>query len=303
MHDFRLVADDEVRLPAIAGQQAFQLGPWNTGEDGGVGDLVAVQVQNGQHHAIADGVEKFVGMPGRGQWPRFRLAVPDHTGGDEIRVVEYGAEGMGERIAQLAALVDRSGHIGGAMTWNAAGKRELLEQALHATGVARDRRIEFAVTALEPGVGHQRRSPVAGADQGNHVQIALDDDPVQVRVDEVEARGSTPMSQKPGLHVLERQGLGEQRIIEQINLSDTEVIGRAPPCVYALQLHVRQRTLTGFQLAHWAAGLSRHGEFLGFDGERGDRSRNHSDAESLVKTSILETDMLVVLYVCAFCTA
>ena len=36
----------------------------------------------------------------------------DHAGDDQIGIVERGAEGVGERVAELASLVDRSGRLG-----------------------------------------------------------------------------------------------------------------------------------------------------------------------------------------------
>ena len=64
---------DEVRLPAAALEEALDLLVGDTGEDGGVADLVAVQVQDGQHGAIGDGVEELVGLPRGGQGGRSRL--------------------------------------------------------------------------------------------------------------------------------------------------------------------------------------------------------------------------------------
>src|SRR3984957_3929511 len=100
------------------------------------------------------------------------------------------------------------------MAGNAAWKRELLEQPLHASRVARYRGIELSVAALQPGVGHQRGAAVPRPDDGNHVQIALDDDAVQVRVKEIQPGRGAPMSQQAWLHMLECEGLGEQRIVE-----------------------------------------------------------------------------------------
>ena len=137
VHELRVVAHHEVRLPAVAGQQALELAARNARQDGRIRDLVTVQVEDRQHRAVADRVEKLVRMPGGRQRPRLGLAVADDTGDDEIGIVERRAEGMRQGIAQLAALVDRARDIGRAVARDAAGKGELLEQALHARGVAR----------------------------------------------------------------------------------------------------------------------------------------------------------------------
>src|SRR5271155_601056 len=103
-------------------------------------------------------------MPGGRQRAGLGLAVTDHAGDDEIRIVERRAEGVRERVPELAALVDRAGHIRSTVARDTTRKGELLEQALHARTVARYSGVELAVAALQPGVGHQRGTAMAGAD-------------------------------------------------------------------------------------------------------------------------------------------
>jgi len=62
-----------------------------------------------------------------GQWARLRLAVINHTGDDQIGIVEYRSEGMAEGVAQLAAFVNRAGIFRRRVAGNASGKRELQE--------------------------------------------------------------------------------------------------------------------------------------------------------------------------------
>jgi hypothetical protein len=57
-------------------------------EDGRIGDLVAVEVEDRQHGAVADRIDELVGMPGGGERPGLRLAVADHARDDELGVVE-----------------------------------------------------------------------------------------------------------------------------------------------------------------------------------------------------------------------
>ena len=65
---------------AVPGQQRGQLVVADPGEHGRVGDLVAVEVQDRQHRAVAGRVEELVGVPGGGQRPGLRLAVADDAG-------------------------------------------------------------------------------------------------------------------------------------------------------------------------------------------------------------------------------
>ena len=131
----RVVAGDVDRLVAVAAQQGVELGLGDPGQHGRVGDLVAVEVQDRQDRAVVDRVEELVGVPGRGQRPGLRLAVADHAGDQQIRVVEGGAVGVGEGVAELAALVDRARCLRRDMAGHAAGEGELPEQPGHARRV------------------------------------------------------------------------------------------------------------------------------------------------------------------------
>jgi hypothetical protein len=64
-------------------------------------------VQDRQDGAILDGVEKVDRLPTAFERTRLRLAVADHTGDDQIGVVERGAEGVHDRVSQFAAFVHR----------------------------------------------------------------------------------------------------------------------------------------------------------------------------------------------------
>ena len=108
MHQFGLVTFDEIRRPAVATEQLVQFFMGDAGEDGRIGDLVAVEVQDRQHGSVGGWIEELVGVPGRGQRARLRLAIADDAGHDEIGIIEHCPKGMAERIAQLAPLVDRT---------------------------------------------------------------------------------------------------------------------------------------------------------------------------------------------------
>ena len=69
-------------------------------------------------------------MPRRGQWPGFRFTITHDAGDDEIGIIKHRAEGMTERITQLATFMNGARRFRGNMTRDAAGKGELLEQLL-----------------------------------------------------------------------------------------------------------------------------------------------------------------------------
>jgi hypothetical protein len=47
--------------------------------NGGSGDFVAIQVQDGKHRAVADGIQKFIGMPTRCRGASFRFTIADYA--------------------------------------------------------------------------------------------------------------------------------------------------------------------------------------------------------------------------------
>jgi hypothetical protein len=96
MHPLGLVALDEIGRPATAEQKLLQLLGLDARQDGGVGDLIAIEVQYRQHHPIGGWIEELIGVPGRGERPGFRLAIADHAGDDEIGIVEHRTERMAQ---------------------------------------------------------------------------------------------------------------------------------------------------------------------------------------------------------------
>lgn len=73
-------------------------------EHGGVGDLVAVEMQDRQHRAVMRGIQKLVRMPGRRERPGFGFAVTDDAGDNQVGIVERGAIGMDQRVAEARRL-------------------------------------------------------------------------------------------------------------------------------------------------------------------------------------------------------
>jgi hypothetical protein len=76
-------------------------------------------------------------------------------------------------------------------------------------GVRADLRVNLAVAALEVGAGDDRRPAVAWSADEDGVQVASADDPIKVRVDQIEARGGAPVAEQPGLHVLDPERLAQ----------------------------------------------------------------------------------------------
>src|SRR5262249_43338212 len=79
--------------------------------EAGVGDLVAVEVEDRQDAAVAGRVDELVAVPAGRQRPRLGLAVANHAGDDQVGVVERRPERVAEGVAQLAALVEAAGRL------------------------------------------------------------------------------------------------------------------------------------------------------------------------------------------------
>ncbi len=186
-------------------------------------------------------------MPGRGQRPGLGLAVADDARDDQFRIVEGGAERMAERVAELAAFVQRTGTLRRGMAGNAARERELAEQRAHAVLVLGDLGIGLRPGPLQPGVGDHGRPAMAGAADVDHVHVLAADDAVEVGVDEVLARRRSPVAEDHALDVGGHQRTLQQRVVAQVHLPDGQVVGGTPIGVDAAQLLRRQRL---FQQAH-----------------------------------------------------
>ena len=224
----RIVPFDEVRLPSAASQQLRELAAWNPREHGWVRDLVAVQVQDRQHRAVGRRIEKLVRVPRGGQRAGFGFTVADHAGRDQIGIVEDRAEGVAQRVSQLPAFVNAAGRFRRHVTGDAAGERELAEERREPGAISRDLRIHLGVGAFEVDVGDHRRTAVARSRQIDHVEIPRGDDAVQVRVDEVLPGCRAPVAEQARLDVRRLQRLQQQRVVEQVNLADGQVVGGAP---------------------------------------------------------------------------
>src|SRR3984893_12971603 len=128
-------------------------------------------MQNREHGTVGARVQELVGMPRRRERPGFRFAIADHASDEQIRVVEYGAERVAERVPELAALMDRPWTLRGRMARNPARKRELRKELLEPSLIAADVRINLAVSPFEVRVAHHRRTAVAGTGDVDHGKV------------------------------------------------------------------------------------------------------------------------------------
>ena len=237
---------DEVRRVAVSDEQRLQLLVADAREDRRVGDLVAVQVQDRQHRAVADRVEELVRVPCGGQRSGLRLAVADHAGDDQIGVVERHAVRVGEAVPEFPAFVNRAGRLGRDVAADVAGERELLEELPHAFNVLALVRVDLRVRAFEVGRPEHAGRPVSRSGHEHHVEVVPVDHAVQVHPGERERGARTPMAEQPLLDVLRTQRFAQQRIVLEIDHPDRQVVARAPVRVEQVKFLCGQLCVRGF---------------------------------------------------------
>src|SRR3569623_3314 len=148
------------------------------------------------------------------------------------------------------------------MARDAAGKRKLTKQTLDALHILRDGRIELAVGALQIGIRDNSRSTMARAGHEQDVQIALFDETVEVRVNEIQSGYRSPVTKKPRFNMLDSKWNLQQRIVEQVDLTDGKIVGCPPPCIDETKLVVRQRCIRH----HVTSGTRTGGKDLSLSG-------------------------------------
>ena len=79
---------------------------------------------------------------------------------------------------------------------------------------------------------------MAGAGDEDDVGVAVADDPVEVKVEQVEPWRGAPVSEQSGFDVLGLQRFGQQGIVQQVDLAYGEVIGGPPVGIEAGQFIV-----------------------------------------------------------------
>ena len=144
------------------------------------------------------------------------------------------------------------------MAADPTGEGELPEQLAHTLLILAHVGIDFAVGALQIGLGHHGAAAVSGSADIDHVQVVLGDHSVQVGVDESLSRHRAPVAHRRGLHIGGTQGLPEQGIVLQIELPRRQVIG-GPPVGVDFAQHVRSE---GTLLRHAGRGLNDYLRFF-----------------------------------------
>src|SRR6266566_5455109 len=143
-------------------------------------------MQNGQDGPITHRVQEVDALPGAFKWSRLGFPISNHSRDDHIGIVESGAKGVGQDIAQLASFVNgaRRGHAD--VAGDPSRGRELAKQATYPLFVLGDFRIDLRVGPFQVYIGEDRRSTVSWPCQVDHIDILILDESIQMDVNEAE---------------------------------------------------------------------------------------------------------------------
>ena len=240
VHTGQIGALDLDDLVPVALEQLAQILGILSGQHGGSGDLVSVQMQDGQHRPVAFRVQERDSLPRPLQRTGLGLAVAHHSQADQVGVVVGSAERVRQDIAEFATLVDRARRGDADVTGDAARRAEPATQGPHPGSVLRGVGVGLRPRAFQPGRRSQRGAPMARTCEVHDVQIPLPDQPRHVRIDERQTGRRAPMPQQPGLDVVAAQRLSQQHVVLQVDLRHRQEHVGAPPGVDAGELVVGQ---------------------------------------------------------------
>ena len=97
--------------------------------------------------------------------------------------------------------MDRAGALRRRVAWDSARERELEKQFLQTGLIPTDLGVDFAVAALEIGIGQNGRRAMSRAADIDHVEVVFLDDTIQMHIDEILPRRGAPMTEQHVLHI------------------------------------------------------------------------------------------------------
>ena len=221
--------DEDVRLVAVTPHECIEFCVADSRQHRWIGDLVTVQVKDRQNHPVGRRVQELVGVPAGGERSGLGLAVTDNGCDEKMRIVECRPIRVGQRVAEFATLVDGARCLRRDVRGDSARKGELLEQSCDTGIVQRNIRVSLGVGAFQEACSDQRRAAMAGADDIHRGLLSGADHSVEMSVQKIQSRRRAPMTDQSVFDVVAVQRLAQERILQQVDLADTQVVARSPP--------------------------------------------------------------------------
>src|SRR5277367_2449744 len=132
MHLERVIPFDEIGLVAMALKELGEIVVAMSSPNSGSGNLVAVEMENGQHRAIAGRIDEINALPTAGEGAGFGFPVSHDRSHQQVGIVHHSAKSVQKDVTKFSALMDRSWRRDADVARHAAGCRELSEKSQHA---------------------------------------------------------------------------------------------------------------------------------------------------------------------------
>ncbi len=264
---------DPGHIVAVAGEEGGHPGPVEAAQHRRIRNLVLIEVQDRQHRTVTGRVEEPDAFPASLQRPGLGFTITDHCRDQQVRVVERGAEGVHQSVAEFAALVDRPWRRDGDVARYPPGGGELPDQPGQARQVPRHLWVDLRIGAFQIGVGDQRRAAVPRPGHVQHILPSHPYQPVQLGIHQVQRRGRTPVTQQPRLDLPWLQCLAQQWIGTQIDLRHRQIICGLPVPYQPAEGHlvqIRNTSIRGCANSHPPSFLQ-HGTLRPAGGSSGCR--------------------------------
>src|SRR6516164_4838325 len=180
MHAGRIAPFYKIRRVTVADEQRFQLFMTNAGQQRRGINLVAIEVQDGQHGPICDRVEELVAVPARGQRPRLCFAITHHHERYQVWSFVDSPVSVRGAVAQFTSLMDASGRFRRGVATDSPGERELFKEPLHPGQVLALVRVDFGIRSLEIRLGKHSWRTVTRPGDENRVQVIFVNQPIKM---------------------------------------------------------------------------------------------------------------------------
>src|SRR5579864_1018007 len=267
MHAVDIGALHKIGSPAVAAEEILNFLVRNARQQGRIVDLIAIQMEDREHSAIARRIQELVGVPGSRERTGFRLAIAHDCRNNQLWIVKGRATGMREDVAEFSAFVNRSRSFRRAVTPDSAGEGKFMEELPQAVFVKTLLGIDLGVRPLQVSGAKHAGSAMSRASKKNHIEIVFLDQAVQMDIDKRKSGARSPMAEQTILDVLRLQRLGEQRVFAKVDHSQTEIVAGSPVDFRLAQFFCTQRFIfdgrpgrsvrAEFEDFGWAAGFDR----------------------------------------------
>src|SRR6266704_3254380 len=133
-------------------------------------------------------------MPCCGCRAGLSLSIANNTSYDEVRIVHRSTKGSSQRIAQLAAFMDRPRYARVAMAGDTTQQGETPDELVQPGTVKRQLGVIFLQSALEVQVRQVRWRSMSRTRYQEHIDIVAHNQSIKVSIDQVDTGTRAPVT-------------------------------------------------------------------------------------------------------------